>query len=124
METGDGDRISVIFEGALNREKLYQLADFLELVGGISESIENTRGSKLNKVMETIEKHFSFSSFTSRDIVEAYEFEHREQLPLSTASTYLARLAERGILQRFGSGNLARYRLAHSELREKDVEEG
>lgn len=122
METGDGDKISITFEGSLNREKLYQLADFLELVGGGSEISENTGGSKLAKVVEIIEKHFPFSSFTSRDVVEAYQFEYREQLPLSTASTYLARLAERGVLERFGNGNLARYRLVHNEVKQKQVE--
>ncbi|MCS7133371.1 MAG: hypothetical protein RMI43_06055 [Candidatus Caldarchaeum sp.] len=123
METGEGDKISIMFEGSLSREKLYQLADFLELVGGVSEPSENMKGSKLTKVMDTIEKHFPFSSFTSRDIVEAYQFEHREQLPLSTASTYLARLAERGFLERSGAGNLARYRLLHNDMRQKEFEE-
>jgi len=123
METGEGDKISIVFEGNLSRDKLYQLADFLELVGGVSEPADNTRGSKLAKVMEIIEKHFPYTFFTSRDVVEAYQFEHRESIPLSTASTYLARLSERGVLERSGAGNLARYRLVHSEIREKEFGE-
>ncbi len=122
METGDGDKIAITFEGSLTREKLYQLADFLELVSGAPEPSENIRGNKLTKLMSVIEKHFPYSFFTSREIAEAYQYEFREPIPLSTASTYLARLAERGWLERTGSGNLARYRIAHGEARQKEFE--
>jgi len=121
MENGDGDKISIIFEGSLNREKLFQLADFLELVGGTSEPQVEVKGSKLAKIIEVIEKNFPFSFFTSRDVVEAYEYEFREPIALSTVSTYLARLAERGFLERAGAGNFAKYRVIHSENRVRDV---
>ncbi|MEM0336346.1 MAG: hypothetical protein QXN23_02755 [Candidatus Caldarchaeum sp.] len=122
METGDGDKIAITFEGALTREKLYQLADFLELVSGAPEPSENIRGNKLAKLMSIVEKHFPYSFFTSREIAEAYQYEFGEPIPLSTASTYLARLAERGWLERTGSGNLARYRIVHGEARQKEFE--
>lgn len=121
METGDGDKISIVFEGSLNREKLFQLADFLELIGGPSDSQAELRGSKLTKVVDVIEKHFPFSSFTSRDVADFYQYEYREPIPLSTVSTYLARLAERGYLERSGAGNLARYRVLHQESRVNKV---
>ena len=117
METVDGDKISIVFEGSLNREKLFQLADFLELVGGPSDGQLEFRGSKLTKVVDLIEKHFPFSSFTSRDVADVYQYEYREPIPLSTVSTYLARLSDRGYLERSGAGNLARYRVLHQESR-------
>jgi len=115
VETAEGDKISLVFEGSLNREKLFQLADFVELVGGPSESPAEGRASKLTRMMDVIERHFPFTAFTSREVSEAYRHEYREHIPLSTVSTYLARLAERGYLIRSGQGNMARYRIAQIE---------
>jgi len=115
VETAEGDKISLVFEGSLNREKLYQLADFVELIGGPSDSSAEGRGSKLTRLMDLIERHFPFTYFSSREVSEAYRHEYREHIPLSTVSTYLARLAERGYLIRSGLGNMARYRIAQLE---------
>lgn len=113
----DGDKVVLIFEGKLNREKLMQVADFLELYGASEDSRYElyAEGSKLSKLARVISKYFPMSYFTSRDAVEAYISEYREPLSLSTASTYLARLAERGYLEKMGSGNSIRYRLARPE---------
>ncbi len=119
METDEGDKISIVFEGSLSREKLFQLADFLELIGGPSEGQTDFKGNKLTKMLEVIEKNFPFSFFTSRDVVEVYQYVYREPIPLSTVSTYLARLAERGYLERSGAGNMARYRMVHQERQER-----
>ena len=110
----NGDRVILIFEGRVDRERLMQVADFLELYGGGSEPRHDaySEGSKLSKLARAISRHFPLSYFTSRDAVEAYISEYREPLSLSTASTYLARLAERGYLEKTGSGNSIRYRLA------------
>ncbi|MEM2872420.1 MAG: BlaI/MecI/CopY family transcriptional regulator [Candidatus Caldarchaeum sp.] len=120
METSEGDKISIVFEGSLNRDKLFQLADFLELVEGPSESQADVRVNKLTRVMELIEKRFPFSPFTSREVAEVYQHEYREPISLSTVSTYLARLAERGYLERFGAGNMARYRMMHEAARQEN----
>ncbi|OYT43529.1 hypothetical protein B6U84_05885 [Candidatus Bathyarchaeota archaeon ex4484_40] len=116
----DGDKIVLIFEGKLNREKLIQMADFLELYGGgeMEPRYEQYfEGSKLEKLARVISKYFPVSYFSSRDAVEAYISEYREPLTLSTASTYLARLAERGYLEKTGSGNMIRYRIARRRPR-------
>lgn len=112
-----GDRLILIVEGRIDREKIMQLADFLEVYGG-SHS-EDTgyallEGSKVAKLARVVTKYFPLSFFSSRDVVEAYISEYREPLSLSTASTYLARLADRGFLERHGSGNNIRYKLAQS----------
>ena len=109
-----------MFEGRLNREKLLQLADFLELYGGGSDLSSQRQGNRLSKLMAVLEKHFPFSQFSTRDVVEAYRYEYREPIPVSTVSTYLSRLAERGFLERTGMGNMARYRLLHGQERQLD----
>jgi len=115
----NGDRLTLIFEGRLSREKLLQLADLMELYGGAVETqpeeqyIEN---SKLGKLVRILAKYFPFGYFTSRDAVEAYMTEYREPISLSTASTYLARLADRGHLEKTKTGNLIRYRLAQPRI--------
>ncbi|MEM3096254.1 MAG: BlaI/MecI/CopY family transcriptional regulator [Nitrososphaerota archaeon] len=121
LDSEDGDRLTLTFEGRLNREKLLQLADFLELYGG-SDPTSQRHGNKLTKLMEVLEKHFPFNQFSTRDVVEAYRYEYREPIPLSTVSTYLARLAERGFLERLGTGNMARYRMLHGQERQVDAE--
>ncbi|MCD6421224.1 MAG: hypothetical protein J7L17_02305, partial [Thaumarchaeota archaeon] len=75
--------------------------------------IEN---SKLGKLVRVLAKYFPFGYFTSRDVVEAYMTEYREPISLSTASTYLARLADRGYLEKTKTGNLIRYRLAQPRI--------
>ncbi len=122
LDSEDGDKLTLTFEGRLNREKLLQLADFLELYGGAEQSAPR-HGNKLSRMMEVLEKHFPFSQFSTRDVVEAYRMEYREPIPLSTVSTYLSRLAERGFLERMGSGNMARYRIARGQERQLDAED-
>lgn len=114
----DGDRLTVILEGRVTREKIMQLADLVDLYGGGSspqQPVEN----KLTRLARMIEKRFPYAEFTSRDVVEAYEAEYGEKLTLSTASTYLSRLAERGFLERAGGMlNNIRYRLLRGKVEE------
>jgi len=121
----DGDKLTLVFEGRVNREKLLQLADFVELYGGgQDEGPPESQGNKIVKLIRIVEKHFPFSAFTTRDVLEAYKYEHREPLPLSTASTYLSRLADRGFLERVAVGGVARYRVVHTkDRREENLEE-
>ncbi len=120
MVDDDGDKLVLIFEGMLSREKLMQMADLLELYGGLAsreqEEEQYYENSKLGKLARTLTKYFPFGYFTSRDVVEAYMTEYREPITLSTASTYLARLAERGYLEKYRSGNQIKYRLAQPRV--------
>lgn len=116
LTNDEGDRLILIMEGRIDREKLIQLADFLELYGGQQNDNSNIgliESSKLSKLARVITKYFPLTFFSSRDVVEAYIAEYREPLSLSTASTYLSRLADRGFLERYGTGNNIRYKLAH-----------
>jgi len=122
LTNDDGDRLILIMEGRIDREKLMQLADFLDLYGGSqNENINHPllEGSKVAKLARIITKYFPLGFFTSRDVVEAYIAEYHEPLSLSTASTYLSRLADRGFLERHGSGNNIRYKLLQPHITEK-----
>jgi hypothetical protein len=114
----DGDRLTVILEGRVTREKIMQLADLVDLYGG-GASPQQPIENKLTRLARMIEKRFPYAEFTSRDVVEAYEAEYGEKLTLSTASTYLSRLAERGFLERAGGMlNNIRYRLLRGRVEE------
>ncbi|RJS90969.1 hypothetical protein CW705_04675 [Candidatus Bathyarchaeota archaeon] len=119
-----GDKMILIFEGRLNREKLMQVADLIELYGGISDQGQEYyyEGSKLAKLTRALTKYFSVTYFTSRDAVEAYISEYREPISLSTAATYLMRLTERGFLERRKFGGIIRYRIARPNSRNKSRE--
>ncbi|MCS6788651.1 MAG: hypothetical protein NZ733_05110 [Aigarchaeota archaeon] len=118
MVDDDGDRITLIIEGNLTREKVLQIADLVELYDGQQDRatpLEN----KLVKLARAVEKKLSSGPFTSRDAVEVYRNEYGEEITLSTASTYLARLTERGFLEREQSpGGVMRYRLARQPVEE------
>jgi hypothetical protein len=120
MVDDNGDKLVLIFEGRLSREKLMQMADLLELYGGLTGKEQNEEqyyeNSKLGKLARILAKYFPFGYFTSRDVVEAYMTEYREPITLSTASTYLARLAERGYLEKNKLGNQIRYRLSQPRV--------
>ncbi|MCL7387146.1 MAG: hypothetical protein LZ159_00320 [Thaumarchaeota archaeon] len=123
----NGDKVTLIFEGRLTRDKIIQLADFIELYGG-AETVQPqvVEGSKLVKVIKLIERYFPFSYFSSKEIQKLYEAEYREPISLSTASTYLSRLANRGLLERVGGGSQVKYRLLRplrSEIGDIETEE-
>ena len=115
MVNEDGEKLTLILEGNVSRERILQLTDLMELYSGSdsSNSFEKTSRpiNKLGRIVQVIEKHFPFTGFTTRDIAEAYRMEYREPIPLSTVSTYLSRLADRGFLERISVGNVARYRV-------------
>jgi len=112
---GGGNRYTITFEGNVTREKALQLFDLIELLGGIPSVNSNPKemaigGSKFEKLRSLMEKHFPLVWFSSRDAQLVYEREFNEPIPLSTVSTYLSRMAERGFLAKSGASNRRRYR--------------
>lgn len=114
---GSGNRYTVTFEGRVTREKAIRLLDIVELLGGIPEE-ENpelvnaaSKRSKVERVHQIVEKYFPIMWFTSTDVQTAYEQEFKQPISLSTVSTYLSRMADRGILAKGGASNRRRYRV-------------
>ena len=128
MTTEEGERLTLILEGNVSRERIMQLADLMELYGGGERAGSSPEGgrpvNKLGRIVQVIERHFPFTGFTTREVAEAYRMEYREPIPLSTVSTYLSRLADRGFLERTAVGNVARYRVARRGVREIGEEAG
>jgi hypothetical protein len=115
----EGNKFTVTFEGRVTRQKVLQLLDLVEILGGVSSSTEVNNSfpeeSKFAKVFQLIEKSFPVGWFSSKDIQSIYESVHGESIGLSTVSTYLNRLSQRNVLYRSGSA-MKRYRLQRETI--------
>jgi hypothetical protein len=114
---GSGNRYTVTFEGRVTREKAIRLLDIVELLGGIPEE-ENaelvnvtSKRSKVDRVHQIVEKYFPIMWFTSTNVQTVYEQEFKHPISLSTVSTYLSRMVDRGILAKSGTSNRRLYRV-------------
>jgi len=113
---GGGNRYTITFEGQVTREKALRLLDIVELLGGMpgvnpAESKTIAELSKQDKIRLLVERNFPIVWFSSRDAQNLYERELKEPINLSTVSTYLSRMAERGILASSRASNKRRYRI-------------
>src|SRR4030042_357938 len=110
----DGNRYTIAFEGQVTRDKALRLLDLVELLGGApgegptvnaSAALPNRVLSRFEKVQVVIQKNFPLIWFSSKDIQSFYEQELKEPIGLSTVSTYLSRMANKGLLVRNGGPN-------------------
>lgn len=114
----EGNKYTIAFEGQITREKALRLLDLVELLGGMTGSEVNPRNdplksgfSKYDKVRRVVQKHFPIVWFSSREVQFVYEQEFKEPISLSTISTYLARMVNRGFLVKTGVSNRLKYRI-------------
>jgi hypothetical protein len=117
--SNNGDRYTITFEGQVTRDKALRLLDLVELLGGIptvnaETSRSTSEASKIEKVRLVAEKIFPVGWFSSKQLQAAYEKQFNEPIRLSTASTYLSRLADRGFFSKKGASNKIRYRTVTS----------
>jgi patatin-like phospholipase/acyl hydrolase len=99
----EGVRHSIAIDGPVTREKVGKILDLVELMSGTPQGSATALAlspRKFDKLASTIMSKLRARSFTSGEAREAFETTFREKIPLSTVSTYLTRLAERGILVR------------------------
>jgi hypothetical protein len=115
----EGNKYSVAFEGNITREKALRLLDLVELLGGapcsenspgVNLQTEGMESTKYDKVRMLIQTHFPLVWFSSREVQSVYERELKEPIPISTISTYLARMATKGVLQKVGASNRLKYK--------------
>jgi len=96
-------------EGRVTREKVGKVLDYIELMGGVeggyptSRFIQRSLNNRFEKTLSLVFSHFSDKTFLSKDLQRIYKSVYNEDVPLSTVSTYLSRLVERGVLTRSGS---------------------
>ena len=112
----NGDRYTITFEGQVTRDKALRLLDLVELLGATpTVNSEATRSAseitKIEKVRLVTEKNFPVGWFSSKELQIAYEKQFNEPVHLSTVSTYLSRLTDRGFFIKKGSSNKRRYRI-------------
>ena len=117
----DGNRYTIAFEGQVTRDKALRLLDLVELLGGapsegptmgIGTSLPNRILSRFEKVQLVVQKSFPLIWFSSKEIQSIYEQELKEPISLSTVSTYLSRMAGKGMLLRTGGPNNLKYKTA------------
>jgi hypothetical protein len=116
----EGNRYTIAFEGQVTRDKALRLLDLVELLGGMpGEGATSGAGnvlssnslSRFEKVRLVIQKNFPLVWFSSKDVQAVYEQELKEPVSLSTVSTYLARMTNRGLLLRAGEGGNLKYKV-------------
>jgi hypothetical protein len=112
----NGDRYTITFEGHVTREKALRILDLVELLGGmpgVNAQAERSASElpKIDKVRLVAEKSFPMGWFSSKELQLAYEKQFNEPIRLSTASTYLSRLADRGFFMKKNASNQLRYRI-------------
>ena len=103
IEDGQGGKFTFAFNGPLNNSQLSKLNQLIDLTNQNSSNseIEIPEGNTLfGKICGLVETDFPLGSFTSQDMSECYKTEFNDELKLSTISTYLTRLYERGNLTR------------------------
>ena len=110
----DGVRHSITIDGPVSREKVAKILDLVEMISGTplpSPTALRVSGKKLDRLTSTILTRLNSRPFTSSDAKKTFETMFSEKIPLSTVSTYLSRLVDRGLLQRQPHNDGLRYAL-------------
>jgi hypothetical protein len=115
---GASEKVTITLEGDMSRERILRLVDIIDLLGTTTVergSEEPEEMSKFGKVQVALQRKFPAGWFTSQDVMVAYEDLYDEPIGLSTVSTYLARMVDRGFVHRSGRAATRRYRLRRAE---------
>ncbi len=115
----EGGRYRISMEGKLSHDKILKIVNMVDLIEGkneVDQRLTFSLNTQFGRLFNLIEKNFNFGSFTSTDILEAYEDEYNMPIKLSTISTYLQRFMDKGVLVRNRIGIGWSYRRAQSNL--------
>jgi hypothetical protein len=93
----------------------------VELIGGIPVtnigSPKSEEFSRIDKVKFIIEKYFPLIKFSASEAQSVYNNETNEKIDLSTISTYLSRLSDKGLLIKEKNSHRVSYRLVSEGIR-------
>jgi hypothetical protein len=113
----EGTTYSLSLQGRFSQEKVMRMMELMDLLGdqqhNKTERPEPGESTTYGKLLKLIQTTYSTKEFSSADIARDYEEHNDSPIPLSTVSTYLSRLADRGALKRQKFGNSWVYRLSH-----------
>ena len=113
----EGTTYSLALHGRFSHEKVMRVLELIDLLGqrdhNAPTSLPPDESTTYGRMIKLIQSSYSAKEFSSADIARDYEDQHASPIPLSTVSTYLSRLAERGVLSRQKFGNSWVYRVSH-----------
>jgi len=123
MQDENGDCYTITYEGPVTREKAVRLLDLAELLGVLRKKRvewpqQTSSLSKYGKTRLLIKRNLPPNWFSSKDIQNAYEKIFKEPIQLSTVSTYLSRMVNRGFLMKAGGHGNRRYRIVVADTME------
>lgn len=112
----EGVRHSITIDGPVTREKVGKILDLVEVMSGTPRPTAlGLSPRKFDRLASTVLSRLKGKGFTSSDAKKSFETVFGEEIPLSTVSTYLSRLADRGVLEREQEGSFMRYRVKSGE---------
>jgi len=115
----DGSKYTISLEGKPSKNKLDKLISIIdELDNANTITPIFTLDTTYNKTLKLIEDKYPLGSFTSNDILEVFEDEYKTPIKLSTVSTYLTRLLQKGHLKRERIGNTWVYKMVRIHLQQ------
>jgi len=126
--TKEGKKWTFSLDGQITRDETLQILNIVELIGGMSNERQLPSSStnsfpnitsRFEKVKNVIQKNFPLIWFISKDVQLIYEQELKEPISLSTVSTYLSRMTNKGLLMRTGTGNSVKYKTAPNIIQPK-----
>ena len=121
MEDSDGAKYDIKLEGNVTRDKVLKIFEMMDLMN-IEEGPEALNLDSVgSKIWHIIDKQFPVGKFTSTEILEKYEDEYNEPIKLSIISTYLARFAQKGRVQRAKSGREWTYQVIKLTQKQPDT---
>ncbi|HYY91664.1 MAG TPA: hypothetical protein VE955_06720 [Candidatus Dormibacteraeota bacterium] len=115
---GEGVRHAITIDGQITREKVGKLLDLVEVMAGTplsSASALSVSPHKFDRLASTILSELKTKNFTASEAKNAFETSFSEKIPISTVSTYLSRLTDRGVLDRMEIGRTISYRVKSEE---------
>ena len=125
---GSGAKYSLSVEGGMSKEKMVRLMEFVDSIAPSTSSKPSTEptdysniDTNFSRLYGLLQSKFKFGSFTSADVMEAYADHYGVETTLSTVSTYLSRLADRGLVTRMRNGSGWIYKLAKIERKDEDI---
>ena len=114
----EGTTYSLALHGRFSQDKVMRMMELLDLLGHSDRSEQPdtlpSESTTYGRTLKLIQSLYKVKDFSSADIARDYEEQFSSPIPLSTISTYLSRLADRGTLKRQKFGNSWVYHLAHT----------
>ena len=113
----EGTTYSLALKGRFSQDKVMRMMELLDILGkgdhGSAQHLVPDESTAYGRILKLVQSSYSAKEFSSADIARDYEDLHASSIPLSTVSTYLSRLADRGVLKRQKFGNSWVYRVSH-----------